>query len=32
VLMLQHLPQKVLGDPSRPSVRVTNLLYQALVR
>lgn len=32
VLMLQHVPQKVLGDPSRPSVRVTNLLYQALVR
>lgn len=32
VLMLQHLPQKVLADPSRPSVRVTNLLYQALVR
>lgn len=32
VLMLQHVPQKVLGDPSRPSVRVANLLYQALVR
>lgn len=32
VLMLQHVPQKVLGDPARPSVRVTNLLYQALVR
>lgn len=32
VLMLQHVPQKVLGDPARPSVRATNLLYQALVR
>lgn len=32
VLMLQHVPQRVLGDPARPSVRVTNLLYQALVR
>jgi len=32
VLMLQHVPQRVLGDPARPSVRFTNLLYQALVR
>ncbi|MFB9291049.1 serine hydrolase domain-containing protein [Pseudoduganella plicata] len=32
VLMLQHVPQRVLGDPARPSVRVANLLYQALVR
>jgi CubicO group peptidase (beta-lactamase class C family) len=32
VLMLQHQPQKVLGDPGKPAARVTNLLYQALVR
>jgi CubicO group peptidase (beta-lactamase class C family) len=32
VLMLQHVPQRVAGDPARPSIRVANLLYQALVR
>lgn len=32
VLMLQHLPQPVVGDPARPAVRVSNLLYQALAR
>lgn len=32
VLMLQHQPQKVLGDPGKPAARVTNLLYQALAR
>ncbi len=32
VLMLQHLPQPVLGDAARPAVRVSNLLYQALAR
>jgi len=32
VLMLQHLPQSVVGDPARPALRVGNLLYQALAR